>query len=300
MEGAVIEQKQRVLLRQVIEEESFPDFLTLSLIFLCEYYLEELSLYDDLEVLKEINPLITRLFKISEEQGMYGSLSEAKLLQAKVALIQMSFEDATRLLTEAQRIAELYGLNYIAQKISSEHDNLLEQLSKWENLKEKGASMAERIKLASIDDVIERLQGRRAIEPPELVDEEPILLLIMDKSGNTFFNHSFVKNWDFNDLFSSFMSAFNTFSGEIFSKSIDRIKIGENLILINPIESFLVCYIIKGQSYPALQKLYQFSDAIKENSEIWTALNKVVKTSEMLELGKPPSLGAAVNEIFIQ
>ena len=94
------------------------------------------------------------------------------------------------------------------------------------------------------------------------------------------------------------MSAFNNFSSEIFSKSIDRIRIGENIILINPIESFLACYVIKGQSYLALQKLTRFTEAIRENSEIWQALNKSVKTSEMLELDNPPALKTVIDEIF--
>jgi hypothetical protein len=121
----------------------------------------------------------------------------------------------------------------------------------------------------------------------------------MDKSGAAYFNHSFIGDWDFDDLFSSFMSAFNTFSGEIFSNSIDRVKIADNTILINPIEPYLACYIIKGQSYPAQQKLTRFSDAIKASPEIWEALNRAAKTSEMLELDNPPSLGSFVNEIFV-
>jgi len=144
------------------------------------------------------------------------------------------------------------------------------------------------------------MQGKKAIEPPELVNEEPILLLIMDQSGVPYFNHSFGSDWDIDCIFSSFMSAFNTFSSELFEKSIDRIKVGENTILINPVESFLVCYVIKGQSYPAQQKLARFSDTIKTTKEIWEALNKAAKTSEMLEMDNPPSLGSTVNEIFIK
>jgi hypothetical protein len=120
----------------------------------------------------------------------------------------------------------------------------------------------------------------------------------MDNSGATYFNHQFASNWDHSDLFSSFMSAFNTFMDEIFSKSIDRIRIGENTILINPVESFLACYVIKGQSYLALQKLSRFTEAIRKNSEIWEALNKSVKTSEMLELNKPPTLKTVITDIF--
>jgi len=210
----------------------------------------------------------------------------------------MKIEETRRLMVETQRIADLYGLNLLAWRISSEHDKLLEQINIWDTAKKEEAPMAERIKLASTDGVLERIQGKRAVFPPKLVDEEPILLLIMDNSGATYFNHPFIANWDHSDLFSSFLSAFNTFSDEIFSKSIDRIRIGENTILINTIEPFLTCYVIKGQSYPALQKLTRFTEAIRENSEIWQALNKSIKTSEMLELDKPSALKTVIYQIM--
>jgi tetratricopeptide (TPR) repeat protein len=286
------------LLKVVIKEESF--FLAnRAMVVLCEFYLEELYFFNEPEILEELNPLITQLLKFAKEQNSYGTLAEVKLLQAKLALIQLEFEEAERLLTQAQHIADLYGLNLIAQLISSEHDKILEQTKIWEDLKERDAPMTERLKLVSVDQVIERLQGTRAIKKPELENEEPILLLIMDKSGITYFNYSFKENWDFEPVFSSFMSVFDSFSSEVFSESIDRIKIGENLILINPVESFLVCYVIKGQSYLGLQKLNRFSNNIKENTEIWESLNKAVKTGEVLDLDKPQSLGNVVNEIFI-
>lgn len=287
------------ILKQIIDDDiSHSQIYILSLVSLCELLFEELSEYNELEILDELDPLITRLLVIAEDQNSYLYLAEGKLLQAKLALIQMDFDKAKSFFTQAQRIAEMHGLNLLAHKISSEHDTLLEQINEWENLKKKDAPMAERIELASVDGVIDRLQGKRAVEPSELVDEEPILLLIMDNSGATYFSHSFISNWDFSDLFSSFMSAFNTFMDEIFSKSIDRIRVGENTILINPVEPFLTCYVIKGQSYPALQKLTRFAEAIRENTEIWEALNKSVKTSEILELDKPPALKTLINEIF--
>ncbi|MFX1523406.1 MAG: tetratricopeptide repeat protein [Promethearchaeota archaeon] len=288
------------MLKQISTDQSQPIIKVSSLIYLCEFYLEELSLFEDTEVLKEINPLITELYEVSEQYRMYGYLAEAKLLQAKMALIQMDFMEASRLLTQAQRVAELYNLKRTAQKISSEYDNYFAKLSEWERLKEEEASISERIKLAEVENVLERLQRKRVIDPPELVEEEPIVLLIVDKTGISYFNYSFIENWDFEWLFSSFMSAFDTFSSEVFSQSIDRIKIGENVILINPIESFLICYVIKGPSYLGLQKLIRFSRAIKENTEIWETLNKAVKTGEVLEIDKPQSLGNVVNEIFLQ
>jgi tetratricopeptide (TPR) repeat protein len=268
------------------------------LIELCDFYLKELKSTNDLDILNDIQPLISKLLKESERTNSFWLQAQTNMLQGKLSLLQMNIGDARRHLTQAQRTAEEHGIQLLAQEISSEHDRLLEILDDWQNLERKKATVSERINLAALDDTVVYMQGRRALNPPEIVDEDSILLLIMDRAGVSYFNHPFVDNWDFDDLFSSFMSAFNTFSSEIFDKSIDRIKIDENVILINPVEQFLVCYVIKGQSYPALQKLNRFSDAIKWKPDIWEALNKAVHTSEVLELNNPVSLGEIVNEIF--
>jgi tetratricopeptide (TPR) repeat protein len=286
--------------KKLIEKCPSTSFIRIfALVNLCEWYFEEFQLSHEVEVLDDIQPLIDQLQRNARVSNSYSFLANVKLLQAKLALLQVNMVEARILLTEAQKIADEHDLQLLAGEISREHDHLLEELKLWESIKREQASVAERLKLVSVDPIMERLQGRRAIEIPEVNIEEPILLIIMDKSGITYFNHSFIGDWDFEDLFSSFMSAFNAFSGEIFSRSIDRIKIGENTILINPIEPFLACYVIKGQSYPAQQKLTQFSDTIKATTEIWDALNRAAKTSEMLEIDNPPSLGTTMKEIFI-
>jgi tetratricopeptide (TPR) repeat protein len=268
-----------------------------ALINLIGLYFKEFRLTNQMEILDDIYPLIDHLQRIGKQSHSYTYLALVKLFQAKLALLQINMGGARKLLTEAQSIADEHGLHHLAGMISREHDRLLEELKLWESFKKSQASVSERLKLASIDKVLEHMQ-RRTIEVPEVSVEEPILLLIMDKNGVSYFTHSFIGDWDFDDLFSSFMSAFNTFTKEIFSNSIDRVKIADNTILINPIESFLACYIIKGQSYPAQQKLARFTEAIRANSEIWQALNKSAKTSEMLELNKPPALKMVIDEIF--
>ena len=267
-------------------------------LLICDIYLRELRLTNNLTILNDIKPFITRLLKESERTNSYTLQVQTYLLHGKISLLEMNMGDARRYLTQAQRMAEDHSLQLLARAISREHDKLLEQLDEWEDLKRKKASILERMDLASLDITMDRMQGMRAIEPPALVEEEPVLLLIMGEDGVPYFNHSFIEGWDDQDLFSGFMSAFNSFSSELFSKSIDRIKIDENTILLKPVESFMVCYVIKGQSYPALLKLTRFSDAIKWKPEIWNSLNKAVKTSEMLEFHNPSSLGDVVNEIF--
>ncbi len=69
--------------------------------------------------------------------------------------------------------------------------------------------------------------------------------------------------------------------------------------LVNPGELFLTCYVIKGQSYPALQKLTRFTETIRENSEIWQTLNISIRTSEILEINNPPAIKTVINELFL-
>jgi tetratricopeptide (TPR) repeat protein len=288
-------------LKNIIEKHdgSISSVYTPALIELSDIFIEEYNTTHNLDILDEIQPLIKRLLQESERTNSYSVQAHTLLLQAKLSLLDMNIGDAQRRITEAQHIAEEHGLQLLARSISIEHDKLLDYLDKLKSTKESDVLMSERIDIGSLSTIIERMQGKRALDPPEMIDEEPLLLLIIGQDGVSYFSHPFMENWDFDDLFGSFMSAFNKFSSEIFDKSIDRIKIDENLILIKPVETFLVCYIIKGQSYPALQKLTRFSDAIKWNTEISEALKLSVKTGEMLELHNPSSLGKVVNEIFI-
>ncbi len=279
----------------------FPDYHVLSLVSLCELLVGELLIYNNPEVLGEIQQLILQLIKIAESQNSFSWLAEVKLLQAKLYLIEMKIENAKLLLTEAQRIAEVHGLQMLARKISSEHDNLLEQSKAWESLNEEDASISERIELASVDGVIDRLQGKRTIEPPELLDEQPTLLLIIAEGGALLFSHKFVEDFLYEeDVISGFLTAFTAFSGEIFSKGLDRAKFGEDTILMEPIDKFSVCYLFKGQTYPAMQRLSLFVEQINNSTIILQALEKYFQSSQVLELKDSPLLESLIDETFIK
>ena len=287
--------KAKEMLQKIVEEEVINwEFTERALLHLCDIFLLELQTYGNQEVLSEINPLIKRLSEFAESQNSFRLLAETNLLQGKLALIKLNMGNSRQFLTIAERIADEHGLHLLARTISSEHDKVLQQLEKLIK-----APVSERLKLLEIDKTLDHMMGKQMMEPPDLVEEDPILLIIMDKSGNPYFSHTFREDFDHSDLFGSFISAFNTFSSEIFSKSIDRIKIGENLIFIKPVEPFLTCYVSKGQSYLAIKKLNKFSDSIKAKSEIWEELNKAAKTSQELNVDNLPLLGTVVNEIFV-
>jgi tetratricopeptide (TPR) repeat protein len=272
-----------------------------SLVTLCEFLLEELKESNDPEILDELNPLIQRLLERAEHQNSYYYLADGKLLQAKLALIQLDINQAKLLLVQAQNIAEEHGIQSLARKISREHDILLEQLEEWQALKSRKGLISDRIKLASIDDVIGRLQRIRAVESPELIDEVPVLLLIIAEGGVPAFSNSFTEDWSFEDGFiSNFLTAFNTFSEKVFSKGLDRAKFGDYLLVMDSIGSFSVCYLFKGQSYLAKQKIIQFAHRVQNTSSIWNALEDFHKNHQPLIASENPPLESLITEIFIE
>jgi tetratricopeptide (TPR) repeat protein len=293
--------KAEEIWRQIVTERiSYPRAYISALISLCTFLIEELEMSNDSEILDELNPLIVRYQNIAERNDSYIGLIWTKLFQAKVALIGMNIEEGKKLMTQAQHVAELHELTKLAQIISHEHDALLEQINQWETLKTRDAPMADRIKLASVQGVINQIEGRRALEIPELVDEEPVLLLITAKGGVLLFSYPFAEEWKFDDdLFSGFLNSFSSISDEIFSEGLDRAKFGQYTVLINSVGNFSVCYLFKGQSYLALQKLNDFTKRIQDEPSIWQTLEKFYKTSQVLEIKDNNSLESLINEIFI-
>ncbi|MHA2039456.1 MAG: hypothetical protein ACW98X_23775, partial [Promethearchaeota archaeon] len=289
------------LLRQIIDDEIvYLQFHILAIVSLCDLLLEELSFINNPEIFEELNPLIERLLKIAEENHSFSLLSEAYLLQGRVALIKLNLDDARKYLTKAQQIADEHDLTLLARKISFEHDKLVEEFETWQNFKKTQVSMKKRIKLASIDGVIDRIQEKHAIDPPELVDEQATLLLIIAEGGVPVFSYPFTNEWKQDEtLFSSFLSAFTSFSDEFFSEELDRAKFGPHTVLMESIGSFSVCYLYKGQTYVAKQKLSNFAEAIQNNTSIWPILEKFQKSSQTLEIKDSPFLEHLITNIFI-
>ncbi|MHA2325231.1 MAG: hypothetical protein ACXACB_07525 [Promethearchaeota archaeon] len=208
--------------------------------------------------------------------------------------------EARKFLTEAQSIADEHGLQLLAQVISKEHDKLLEELKLWESIKKSKTSVSDRLKLVSIDEVLERMDGRRAIQPPESTDEDAVLLLIIAEGGTLLFSYPFTEKWqEDDDMLSSFLSAFTSFSDEYFSQGLDRVKFDEDTLLMRSVNSFSVCYLFKGQTYLAKQKLDKFSETIQSISSIWETLEKFNKSSQVIELVDIPKMKTILEEIFL-
>ncbi len=293
--------KVEELLKEVIKTETIRfDLIICAIIHLCDLLLLEYRLNNNSEVLDELNHYIAKLLTIAEKSHSYLVFCETFILQAKLALINFNLKAARRYLTQAQKIAESYGIKRLAMKISHEHDELLRQIKMWENLKESEASLSERWKFAGLNEQMENMARKRMIEAPKISEEEPVSILIITEGGTSIFSHSFIKDKAFEShIFGGFITTIDYFIREMFSEGLDRAIFGEYTLLIKSIPPFFISYIFKGDSYYAYQKITYFIDHIQKEDVIWQNLLKSFQVSQSIHLKDIPLLESLITDTFI-
>jgi len=136
-------------------------------------------------------------------------------------------------------------------------------------------------------------------QPSNITPESPILLLVMAKSGLPLYTKIFSKEWKFKEeLFSSFLSAFNSFSTEIFSEGLDRANFGKFTILMTGLPPFKSCYVFEGRSTLAQQKFTQFNESLHASEQIWQKLTSADHSGRIIRDDKSVGLGQLVQTIF--
>ncbi len=294
--------KAEELFKQIVQDEMiYADITICALLNLCELLLDELRITNEFEVLNELENFITQLLTIAENTNSFWVLAETYVLQAKLALLTLDLKDARRLLTQAQKIAEKQGMHRLAAKISIEHDELLQKLNIWENLKESKEGLSKRIQLAKLSDQIEDMILKRREKDLEISEEEPFTILIITEGGTSLFSHSFIKEKAFEShLFSGFLTTMDYFIREMFSERFDRAKFGEYTLLMKSVPPFFVTYIFKGDSYYALQKINYFIDHIQKEESIWQNLMRSYQINKIIHIKENPLLESLIIDIFVE
>jgi hypothetical protein len=155
------------------------------------------------------------------------------------------------------------------------------------------------MQLSSINESFDTLHGKRVMEVPDLENENPILILIIAEGGVLVFSYPFSDEWKRdNEQFGSFLSAFTSFSDEYFSEELDRARFGKYTVFLSSIDKFLICYLFKGQSYMAQQKLSKFTEHLSQNTSIQKTLANYYETGQVLETQDFPFLESLIKEIF--
>ncbi|MFX0064681.1 MAG: tetratricopeptide repeat protein [Candidatus Hermodarchaeota archaeon] len=292
--------KAQDLLKQVIAEEVVEHELTvIALLNLCDLLLGELRMTGDKEILHELQGLVNKVTDIAEKQHSYSLLVETYLLKAKLALLDQDFQEAQRLLTQAQLNAENKSLFMLAKKISNEHDIMLEQLSQWEVLKQQNAHLTEGVDLVRLDEQIARMIQQSEVDVQELPEEEPVMVLILTGGGTSLFSKYFSSKNEVDDqLFSGFLTAIQAFGKELFAQNLDRIKLEAYTLLLKLEEPFTLCYVFKGQSYSAQQKLARFIHILRTSTSVWESLLKFSDRHQLLDETMSDSLERLLKKAF--
>jgi len=227
-------------------------------------------------------------------------MCEAYFLQAKLALIILDIEEARRLLTKAQNNAEKNGLKLLAKKISNEHDELLKQLAMWEELKSSKVSIGKRIELAHLNELIDRMVHNRAITIPEIEVEEPVLLTIITLEGNVLLFNPFTAEMTIKSTrFLDFLTSINKLCDEVDSESFNRIKFGQFIVIINTVDTYFICYLFRGQSFSAQQKLAYFSEAVEKDYKIWILLETANLVNKIIKVNEEPHIEELIFNSFL-
>ncbi|MCE7741558.1 MAG: tetratricopeptide repeat protein [Candidatus Heimdallarchaeota archaeon] len=274
------------LFQGILEEDVLDHSLTITaLLNFIELLLEELKMSGDQELLDLIKNMIESLSEIAEHQNSFTLLTKTYLLQSQLALIDLDLVKARILLTQAEQIAEDKNLKHLAMKISNEHDVMLEQLSDWEDLINKNACLKDRLELTRFGELMVSLSNKGDIEFPQLINEEPVMLLILADSGTPLYTKNFLEGSELDGvLVGGFLAAIINFCNETFSSkgSVERIKHQEYTVLLKPKKPMFFGYVIKGQTYAASQKLEAFAKIIGTSTSVWENLIKAMKCSKAL------------------
>ncbi|OLS20171.1 MAG: hypothetical protein HeimC2_38610 [Candidatus Heimdallarchaeota archaeon LC_2] len=266
------------ILQKIIDKQPYiTHYYALAMKLLCEILLEELQIYENFEILEEINNIVSKLEKIGQKEGSSWILNEALLLKSKLFLIDNRISDAIDTLMESQKIAKEKGLTKLAYHITNVYNDLKYQLGFWEELDQRNASLKERIEQSDIIDLVHSLQSK-SITYQIKETENPVMLLIINQGGIVKLKHKFgIAKGMHEHLIGGFLSAINTFFSDIFTEknSVDRIRSKGYTILLRSTNQFLYCYIFEGQSLFAAQKLEGFVQEITGRQNIIKSLTSI-------------------------
>ena len=294
--------KAAEILEKVVQEEIVDYLITVDAMFLLfELLILELKQSADSEVLKEINNLAVKLTEIAKDQSSYWLLAETYWLQGELALVNSNVQEARQLFSQAQYIAEEKGLERLAMKISSEHDELINELTHWEDLIYRKASLRERIDAARLDEVVKEIKKQERVIANEPEEEEPIMLLLMLKSGLPAYSKQFSISPQMNEiLIAGFVTAIDKFAKEAFSVkgSIERFKHEGFTMLYKQVKPISFCYIFKGQSYLATKKFDEFIKSTHKSKEVWSILESLVHTGRRNIIEENEELQKIINQTF--
>lgn len=290
------------ILNQIINEDIAEfEVTTLAIYALCDLNIRKIQeTKNGILLLQQAEDMLQRLVNIAEKENSFTILAEAYLLRSQIALIKLEIETAEKLLIKAQQIVDEKEINTLAVKISNVYDTLLGHLDKWNEFTSHLPSIAERLELTSIEEMLNHLlRFQSLLSEVKIEKEKPALFFILDKSGKTVFAEKFDKN-----LLEMTVDKILLIAKENHAKVqkseiyIPRFRYHEHVLIIKVIENLLFGYGFVGKSYNSIKKLENFTQTI-QSLPIHHKLRNKVSKSQPLQLEERIEISKIVDEIFL-
>ena len=147
--------KAQEILHDLVNEKEFSYNITFhAMLSLCELLVDELKLFGEEEVQKQVKSLLKRINVMAFEQHASPLIVQTLVLQAKFSLVEGNAQQANTLLDKAKVTANESGLELLADKVSKEQEHLYRELDKWKELFNRNAPLVERLDMAQLNDYI--------------------------------------------------------------------------------------------------------------------------------------------------
>ncbi|NHJ38671.1 MAG: tetratricopeptide repeat protein [Asgard group archaeon] len=269
-------EKARSILSDIVNKEQI-DFLfsNMTLYHFCELLLKQMQITNKRDEVDKVNDLIEMHLSIAKQIESHIMFAENFWLKANLSLIQGSKPTAKIFIEQAEQITEDKGLRRIGLKIARAKDVInngeiqeIQSLS----IQEEEATIEED---SEINGDVVRMIDRRTVDLPKLQEEEPVLLIIVYEGGVTVFSKKFSQKEMIDEMFvGGFLTAIDAFMHQTFATggSIERIQHQEYTLLLKVENPLLFCYVFKGQSFTAIEKLDKIIQELKASSNIWSIL----------------------------
>ncbi len=291
------------ILEQVYSER-ITDFhvRVLVLLNICDLLIWQHELTEETEILEEIDEVISQLLQVARTQQSHLLLAQTYWLKAKVALIKGQVDDARMYLTQAQILAEELGLSWLASQISKDHDKLLSHESLIDILSQGDLTITEKMRLVGLKGFMGKLVRKELLETLGNGNKDkmsPVFLLIIHKNGILLHAKEFSQDVSKPfDLIGGFLGALDSFSRDAFSRSLDRIRLGEYTVVMLPLGSLLLALACKGSSFAALELLQQLGSRISSSSEVHQELLNAAENSKPISPRIQRKLDNIINDLF--
>ncbi|MFW9925031.1 MAG: tetratricopeptide repeat protein [Candidatus Thorarchaeota archaeon] len=243
---------------------------------LAELLIKIIELYSEKDEIQYLDNLIQKHYDTAKMIGSQIMFAENFWLKVQLAMIRHKYQDAKNYLHQTQQITEDKGLRKLAMDIPG-MQKIIDSFFKIDTSPSSITTQInfERKLNSTVDDDVIRMVDKRHVEMPKIQDEEPVLLIIIYEGGVTIFSKKFSQKEMIDEMFvGGFLTAIDAFMHQTFATggSIERIKHQEYTLLLKGEKPLLFCYVHKGQSFSAIQKLDKVITELKKSISIWHSL----------------------------